>query len=479
MKDIKRNPGSGTSGIRGVLFGITAAVAAILLLPFMNSCQKTPADLSELLGTVPSSASVVAAVDLRGVLEKAGCKVDGASISAPAGLEGAVERQSGLDAGQKEALKLFLGGESGIDPSGAVYFVDAYDNYVTAAVADEAKFTDFVAKQTGHEFEDAGNKVRTAGNVALAGTQMWVNVGSAAIDAKAVANYSSLQASQSFAATPEGEKLLKTENDIAGWGQLKALTGAKGGFGGFSYANLLVGMMFDNASGARFTLDFLKGKLELHAMLVNDKGEPSKFLLPAGKIDTGLVEGLGAEAGMVAAADISKELVEKVGKMASSFGGSLFGNMETTLGSVDGTVALACTDPSDMAKGVSGVVETDGNPSIALTSLISQLAPVRKEEGKVFFAQGTPSGSVDVKRAAAFMKGAALAMVFVPSDMDRLPDGALDGDITGNVLKEDAQALGTFGIALRPEGKGLKLTVRVTSDKDGENILRTLLTAAE
>ena len=64
--------------------GWSMAMLCLLIaaLPALQSCDnKKSADVSDLLSTVPSSAATVIGLDLRTMLEKAGCKVEGSTIT--------------------------------------------------------------------------------------------------------------------------------------------------------------------------------------------------------------------------------------------------------------------------------------------------------------------------------------------------------------------------------------------------------------
>ena len=250
------------------------------LLPALNSCKKDSADISDLVSKVPSSAEAVIGINLGSLLEKAGCKVDGVEITPGENMEGWINANKMLSAKEKESVKMFLSGESGIDPAGAVAFVDAYNSYITAMLADTSKFMEFVKKQTGQEFTETDG-VQTCGNVAVAGAQMWVCFSSeTSIDAKAIKNYSTLGSEQSFSNNSFAGKISNMSNDITGWGQTKALMRQGMSFSDVATFNVVSSMLFEEATAISFTVDFMKGKLEGRASVLNDKGNPPNISSP-------------------------------------------------------------------------------------------------------------------------------------------------------------------------------------------------------
>lgn len=318
------------------------------LLPALNSCKKDSADISDLVSKVPSSAEAVIGINLGSLLEKAGCKVDGVEITPGENMEGWINANKMLSAKEKESVKMFLSGESGIDPAGAVAFVDAYNSYITAMLADTSKFMEFVKKQTGQEFTETDG-VQTCGNVAVAGAQMWVCFSSeTSIDAKAIKNYSTLGSEQSFSNNSFAGKISNMSNDITGWGQTKALMRQGMSFSDVATFNVVSSMLFEEATAISFTVDFMKGKLEGRASVLNDKGEPAKYLFPADKIDVARVKELATTAEVVGAMVISKDLVKKIENVSSSLGGNMLGPVVKMLSSLDGTAAVAVGDVDNL-----------------------------------------------------------------------------------------------------------------------------------
>jgi hypothetical protein len=440
------------------LKSLAAVCLIVALLPVFNSCKKEAADVSDLLSKVPSSASVVVGVNLQSLLEKAGCEVNGSEIVAGKDLEEFLDSFKGSSSDNREAMKLFLSGESGIDPAGAIIFSDAYGTYVTAMVADTPKFTEFVKKQTGNDFTEE-NGVKVCGNVAMAGAQVWVNLTSGNVDSKAIKNYASLEPGQSFITNDFSSNISNMTHDIVGWGKLNAFGRQNMSMGDMAMVNMVVGMLFDGATSSSFYVDFLKGEIKASGAVLNDKGEPAKYLLPAEKVSVAEIKSLGTTAEAVAAMSITKGLVEKIEKLSSSFGGGA-GSMLSLVKSLDGTAAVAISNPDDMADGFSAVVTTDGNPSLDLMNLLSQFAPTKKDGKYVRMNKGTLQGGLEVAAASEILKGSTLGVV-------------VNADAPG--VEAAKNGVKTVAFCLTPEKGGISLNVMVKGTDDSENILLTLI----
>lgn len=443
--------------------GLALLCLIVAVIPALQSCQKDKAaNVTDLLSTVPSSSGTVIGINLHSLLEKAGCKVEGSVITPGKELEKWISAQKEINDTEREAINMLLSGESGIDPVGAIYFTDAYNSYITAVLADTGKFTAFVEKQNGEPFEDAESNVKVNGNVAVSGAQMWVCTStSGSIDAKAVKNYADLQENQSFLTTPNADAIGNLTHDVVGYSQLR---GASKGLTirDMATLNLLSGLLFDNASASSFHLDFLNGEIKAYALPLNDKGETAKYLLPADKIDVEKVKGLAQDANLVAAISIKKDLVKKLEKMGESLGGNMLAPFTKAFSSFDGTTAVAVGNLDNPDKSVSGIVTTDGNPSLDLMQLLSQFGGTQKNGNDVKVVQGTVNGELEVAKCADFLKGSTFGVVI----------NANSAGLTGDQL-----GIKSIGFSLSPENGGVALNARAVTSDSGENALLTILKA--
>lgn len=433
-----------------------SACMILLCAIFLNSCKEKATDASDLLSTVPSSASAVVGLNLNSLLEKAGCTVKDSKITPGKDLSECLNSIP-----EEDGLKLLLSGESGIDPSGAILFADAYNVYITAALSDTAGFMDLVTKHNGQEFSETDG-VKTNGDVAIIGAQVWVAL-NGSLDPKAVKNYSKLEETQSFAVNPFAKNISEMTHDVTAWIQTNMLMTR-----GMLYANttalaMVMNATFEGASAISFNLDFKKGLAEAESVMLNDKGEPAKYLFPADKIDVDLVKSLGKDANTIGAISITKEMVDKVKKFSSSLGGNLLGNYMTLLSPIDGTVALALSDAADIEAGVSGAVTTDGNPSLDFMQLLSLFGPTRKDGKVVRISKGSLKGNLDIEEYAAKMKGATFGM-------------AISIDETNSVFYN--AGFKSMILTAASEQSGLKFKGVVESTDPSENALLTIIKKA-
>lgn len=385
---------------------------AALLIMVMASCTKdSDADAGDLLKTVPSDASAVAVVNLGSLLEKAGCEVNGSEIKPSEDARkwlASIKKES-----DRAASEAMLNGESGIEPSALVVFMVGYKQYFTGIVADPAKFKVWAEKQEKSKFVTTDG-VELCGNTALKGNQFWVNLGSGAVSAEDVNHYVTLSEEQSFLSNKSAPVLSVINDDIEGWGNIAGLLNT-GGMGFQERAMFQVAMqtVYEDAADFTFGVRFNKGSMEFKGSLLNSKGKPAKFALPSGKVDVKTVESIGGSAAAVVALSVPGKLIEKLRKEASSKSASVFSVYLNALSSLDGTVAFAV---SPDARGISGVLTTNGNSSGDLMALLRDFGMEVTLDGKMIKVnRGAVSGDAPVAEMAGGLKGSLGGVVICPS----------------------------------------------------------------
>lgn len=449
---------------------LTLVVMITAMCSILNSCKKDTADTADLLATVPSSSGVVAGVNLKSIIEKTGCEINGTNVKPGKEVEAWINGLGNDNSSLKNIIQLILTGESGIDPTVAVYFADAYNSYLTFSLSDTSKFEEIVKNNSGEEFEKQDNDVSTCGNVAVKGAQAWICVSSYnTIDSKAVANYSTLDSNQSFLQNPYSSHISSMSGDVAGWGNLKLLSRSNSPIPGFSSINMISGMLFENAAALSMSLEFLKGKLEITAEVLDADGKTSKYLLPAAKVDTSTIKSIGGNAQLVGAISITKDLTKKIEKMASSLGGNMLGGFMDVLKPIDGTVAFAGGSLDNPGSQFSGVITTDGNPTREFMAAVSELGDTRKDGKDVWVSKGSVSGDIDVAKAAEALSGNTLGLML---NLQNAPTGDMN---VGGMNLADAQVMKTLIFGLEPQGAGLKLNLTLESIEPSENVLITLI----
>lgn len=441
------------SAIRAVLLCMLA-----LLLPALNSCKKESVNLTDLLATVPSSSSVVVGINVESMLKKANCKVDGSQIIPGKEVQSFLNGDSFKNSKNGKIAAILLNGESGIDPIGSIFFKDAYNDYLTFALADTGKFKSFIEQETGETFSAAGNDVQVCANVAIKGAQAWVTDGTT-IDAKAISNYSSLDSGQSFLSKDFSEKIATMTSDIVGWGEIKKILDDNLGFSQRSTLNLGLGILFEEAQSIVFSIDMLKGEAKASMSVYNKDGKPAKYLLPSDKINAETVKKIGSSANAVFALSITKDLIKKFDSLLSSFGGEM-SKAADALKSVDGTAALALSNMNSLDN-ISGIVTTDGKAGLPLMQMISAIAPITKDGKFVLFSKGALSGELEVATAADYLKNATLGMVINVAVTD--------------LNKRTVNDLKTVVVAFEPKSGSVECKVTLKAADESRNILLPLI----
>lgn len=434
----------------------------IALLPMLSSCTKEKtANVADLLSTVPSSAGIVVGVNLSSMLEKTGCKIENNSINPGKEIKD-IFASSQTNSAQADIIKTLLSGESGIDPVGAVFFADAYNSYITAALADTEKFCDFIVKQTEIPFQEAEGNVRISGNVAVSGAQMWVSLNPEPIDPKAVKNYTTLDQTQSFVSLPVASAISTMTHDIVGYGQISSIVGKRLSVSDNALLSLVSAFIFDSPSALSFNLDFLKGELKGKAMILNAKGDPAKCLLPLKKIDTNMVKNLSTTANAAIALSLPKDLIAKVSKMAEPLGANLLKVFTSSVEALDGTTAVVINSTDTYLRQLSAVVSTNGNPPLDMMQILATYGNTRKDGKLVYVSRGEVNGSLETAMIADKFKGASFA----------LAANAESGlDFAGRYGTD------TSVISLCPESGSLSINIWADTPEKDKNILLPILTS--
>lgn len=438
------------------LFNIAAS---LLLCMVAFSCSKSDsADIESLLSTVPSDVSAVTVIDLRSVLEKAGCKIDGDKVVPGKEILSAVSTTR--DKRIRSAANFLFGGESGIDPSVAAIFIDSFNTYLCGFVADTEKFKALAEKEYLEKFTAAEN-IEKCGNIAMQGNRFWMCVSSTnTIQTDAVRHFTSLSENQSFLSSKGAERLKKLDHDLELWADIKALLNSTDAdFNTKAMANVAIEGMFADASQIEGKLDFLKGKMEISLDVVNSKGDKAKFLYPVAKIDPDVVKAVGASGNAVFAAAISPKMIEKLKEETSGKGTSMLGIYAMALSCVDGTCAVSISNEGNLK----GIISTTGNGTSTLSEMLSMLSIKTENKGKqLLISNGTPSGKIDPAQAAPGMKGAMFGVTLSPYANPG------KGSFNPDKLKD-------VTILLVPKDKSVSLEIVAKANDDKENFILSLL----
>ena len=437
------------------------AVLALMGATLLTGCSKSEsADASDLLGAVPSDASMVAVTNLNAMLEKAGCKIDGSKVKPSEALTGAVNR---IDDKTLNALANdFINGTSGIEPSVAVLFSEGYQIYFSAIAADPDAFKASVEKATGSKFSTSDG-VDICGNTALKGNQFWVNLGRHDFDPQNAKHFSSLSKDQSFLSNKASERLVKIEKDIEGWGSIGGVLNTSSlDFQQKAMAQVFMQTLFEDPSNFSFAVNFEKGQLVASAQLLNSKGEPAKYNFPTTAVDVKTIESVGGSAYALLAISIPQKLVKQLQKDADSKKPSMLGMILPSLESVDGTLALAYDGTGNNMR---GVITTTGQNTGALIQLLESTGLACKIDGKlVTFSKGNLQGNQKVADMAGYLKDAVAGVT--TASPEEAPDA----------LKNSFES-GAF--TLVPEKGGITMRMLMLSPDKDRNFIITLLNSAK
>lgn len=431
-----------------------------LVLSF-SSCKKGTIDVTDLLATVPSSAGGVVVINLEDMLEDAGCKIKDHKITPSQEVSALIQKAS---AGDQKQLLMMLDGEAGVEPKGAVVFYDANRIFVTLALYDVNKFCNFVESNNGTPFQDTPSGVKLNGNVAVKGSQAWINIqNNRSIDPDAIAAYASLSSSQSFLVTPYGEKLLTEEDDIRGWAVINTFVNEMLGRSQRSMFTLGLGFLFEDAESVLFKLDFDKGEMESEITVLNDKGKPAKYLLPTDKVDVNTLKSLGENCEAMMAFTVNSKLIKKFDQILSAFGGSFFGNLNDLFKNVDGTIGFV-SGPANTSN-ITGVITTKGDVSKELKDFISdQIAPVSLDGKYIRFSKGNVTGDLSVAECADELKGACLGIVTDASGLNSV-----------SYNEYSVPSFRSLVLKFEPEGNGLEIHLNIKTSDPKENALLSLI----
>ncbi|MCH5224904.1 MAG: hypothetical protein J1D77_02850 [Muribaculaceae bacterium] len=430
-------------------------------LMFFNSCKKETVDVTDLLKSVPSSASGVVVFNVEGLLSDTGCKINGHEVTPSKEIEQIISKASTVN--QKDFLMIF-DGSTGIEPKGAVVFYDTNKAFLTVALYDVEKFTNFIEQKSGATFASESNGVKICGNVAVKGAQAWLCLTPGKrLDPDAIDSYSKLQPSQSFLVSPLGENLLTDESDIRGWIMLNTYFSQNLDRSNRTMASLGLGMLFENGESMKFKVDFKKGELEMETVILNDQGKPAKFQLPMEKVDVATLKTLGTSCQGMMAFTLTPKLVKKFQEIGDTFGGALFGDINDFLKNVDGTVGVTASGNIDN-EDINGVVTTKGDVSQELKGKISELFGSISMDGKLLrFSKGSVSGNLSVDECADALKGCYFGIVVDAEQFSQIGVGSF------------AQGFKSGEVLLKPEGQGIELEIEAKTINEKENALMTIL----
>lgn len=423
-----------------------------LLAIGLSACHnRRSADVEELFRSVPATTSFVAVADLESMVDKIGGEVKDGKVE----MSDKLRRQlSGVSSGKFIRM---LDGESGIDPAVAVLFSDGVSTYLTGYISNTEKFRAF-AGDSAHWSESEG--VNISGPAAYKDNRFWMLVsGRKVADAETINEYLALSESQSFAGKKDfASRFTEMKNDLQGWGDIDGMMNLINiGFQERAMARMAVETLYSDGGFLWFTADFKKGEFTADACVLNRKGKPARFNIPSGTIDVSAVGKLTGSASMLMAVDVPAKLVEQL-RSKTQGAPSVLGIVLGTLGSVDGTVAVA-SGP----QGTNGVISTNGGSTADLQSLLGEVGMKCSIDGKylIFGEQKNMGGGAQksVAELASHLSKKSCASLVAVSDGSK-----------------PSQAWMDFGVlSLESHSGTMMLKVRLVARDSGSNVLLSML----
>lgn len=437
-----------------------------LLLLIVSACKKETVDMTDLLKTVPSSAAGVLAINVESMIEDAGGKVKDHKVEASKTMEAFLAKPGSPDT---EDFKMLFKGDNGIEPKGAVVFYDSNRAFLTVALYDVSLFKKYIETKKGISFKDESNGVSVCGNVAVKGTQAWVCLSRGkSIDPDAIYSYSNLATPQSFLVTDMGEKLLVEEDEIRGWAVIDTFMQQVLSRSQRSMFTIGSSFLFENPQSVEFKVEFKKGELEMEAIVLNEKGKPAKYQLPAEKVDVAALKTLGTTCDAMMAFTVNSKLIKKFDKVGSALGGALFGDLGDTFKNVDGTVGIV-TGGEGIGESVTGLITTKGDLSKVLMDMVSQYMGTISTDNKFMrFSKGDVKGGLSVEECAEELKGCCMGIIVDPAKAD-----------DSNFGLKCPQGFRSIALKFKPESGGLQLEVEAKTTDQNQNALEVLLSNAQ
>ena len=432
---------------------LSLLLVAVMLL--LGSCRNSTTNIHDLLATLPKDASTVVAFNVHSSLEKAGCKIDGSKV------ELSPEMKAALDKTNNPDVRQLFNGEYGIDPEAVVIFIEGRDVYLTGFLARPDDFVKAVSQQTGAPFE--GNGVKTSRNYAYKDNQFWISLSNdQTIHSSEVERFLSLSERLSFTANDYADSMVDLSHDIQGWSNIVGIVNAIGlDFQERQFFRMGLETLFDDAVDLTFTADFDKGSFTSITQIINSKGKPAKFLLPADKIDVSTISGDNGSAGLFMAVALPEKLMQEISQQVEGKGFSLLGAIMPMFKCIDGTSLLRMGIDGRIA----GLITTTGQNTASLTDLLtSQFGLKVNKDGKILhFSQGEVSGPLTNNDVAPDFMGATIGMVVSP--------GMNQGDASAHMGLRKISAM------LEGYNGSMQLRITATSNNEKENILISILEA--
>ncbi|MDE6022004.1 MAG: hypothetical protein K2G13_00730, partial [Muribaculaceae bacterium] len=358
-------------------------------------------------------------------------------------LQRVIDESQAIKAEDKQQIKDFCAGESGVSISTIVFFAAAR-SYVTGLLNDPQKFIAYMEKETGAKVvEENGAKV--IASVAVIGNQFWACTAGVP-DVDQLKYYQQLNDKQSYASADAASLLLdddKVVTYVADVNRSMSLIPQA------TYLRVASSLIFNDMAYIAGSADLQKNDLKAYASVLNSEMKPAELLLPIEKIDASVIKSFEKGGDIYFAAGVPEKLTKKISDLAGTAMGANAKMFENVLGAIDGTVAVRCSSGAINAE---AIIQTNGKNFNDLSSLLqSMMGLVVTRNGDTLTAvRGSKdfTGTITPAVAADKLKGSWIGVVtngFIARDvttvtklspdkkslrLDLEAEGALDAIIT-------------------------------------------------
>lgn len=381
---------------------------AALCMAFGSCSSDKTGDLREILLTVPSDVSFVGVADLEHLLDETDCKVKKGEVIPGKKIQKIFEDSS--DPKLEFVSQLVTNG--GIDPSYLVFFTVGYNTYATGFLSDTDKFKTLMEQHFGETAANNGD-ISSCGNVAFTSNRFWACISSrSSINTNDVKHFIGLSDKQSFIISDNSAKLISSDADMRGWGDIKGCLNAAGlDFSTRASVMMAFEALFEDAIEFSWDMDLDKDKMEINLTLLNSKGGIAAFLYPTAEVNVNDIKNSNLSGDAMALLAISPKFTQKMREDTRGKGMSVIGMLSGMISDVSGTLIVA----SDGDSNISGIIPVIGNNTSDLNQMLAQYDfSVTKDKNALRFSKGDCSGKLSADVVASVFKGKMGGLILSP-----------------------------------------------------------------
>lgn len=442
---------------------IKSLLFVMVMLLSLASCHKSR-DVEEILGTVPRTTGIVAAVDLESVLKKADCT---SGISPE--INAMISKMSPKEARVTRAI---LEGKAGIAPTSATVFEDSGDMVATFYLDDEKKFMNFFSadmeENVSWDSTDGGYVASNTNNgIVVYKNQAWIFSDNGSVTR--AKQYLSLGEDHSVLGLKCADRLT-SDKDVSMMVNInKMINFARMSVSEASQFRMALSTMFENARYVVGTLELNNGEAEAEFNVLNEDFNPAATTLKFAKLSKADVAKFPGDAVMIFGAALSQEAVSKLAEQMNTM--HMPADVAEMLSHLRGEMLVGMSPdafgPYSYGKGV-GVMLTFDSDSYAsqaanmLKSQIGSSAQIKINGSSVYVSMDMPAGHPSASLVDAIDGAGVGAAVNI---------SALAA--TANVPAMSMWQTGA--VTLEKDGSGVKIKAEVKATDSSANILRTLL----